>query len=443
MPEPITRCRACDHADLLPALDLGVQPLPRPHGGRGPERSFALVMHLCRRCGHGQLAFVAAAGLRMAAGVGPATKSRSVHLRELAEDALARSGAQHVLDVGCGDGTLLAHFRDLGCEVAGAEPWAPAHERARKKGLSVLTDVLSLAGALLLAGPRPYDLVVATDVLDRVDDPATFLRLCVDALAPSGTILVEVPYLADLIERGALDRVDPTRVSYFTARSFTTVAKRAGLEVTHVLRRPEQGGVIRFFLRKARIVPEHGAEVHALIQAERAAGLLEPATFRGLATRLEAGALALRDLAAAARVNGRKVVAYGLTTRRVLQRLCLQPDLVVADAALDPSDYMPPRDVSAHSARSLVYEGGALAIVVASWLPLDDVRARVRAIRGLCGSPAADTIVVGPLDVTEVALDDPAPLARPPVAAPARPILFACPTLNVRCRAVPGDGGAA
>jgi hypothetical protein len=52
-------------------------------------------------------------------------------------------------------------------------------------------------------------------------------------------------------------------------------------------------------------------------------------------------------------------------------------------------------------------------------------------------------MVVGPLDVTEAALDDPAPLARPPVAAPERPVVFACPTLNVRCRSVPESGGAA
>lgn len=444
MPEPISRCRACDGPDLVPVLDLGVQPLPRPWAGRGrTTRSFALVLNLCRRCAHGQLAFVADAKLRLAAGGGPATHSRAAHLRGLAEDALARCGARRVLDVGCGDGALLAHFQELGCEVAGVDPCRHAHERARERGLSVLRDVWSLAGAALLSTPHRFDLVTATDVLDRVDEPVNFLRLCLDALTPDGTIVVEVPYLADLVERGAVDRIDPTRVSCFTARSFTSLAKRAGLEVTDVVRRPEQGGVVRFFLRRARVLPDHGESVHAMIRAERAAGLLDVATYEALAARLEAGALALRDVAAAARVNGRKVAAYGLTTRRLLLRLGLAPDLVLPSAALDPSDYVPSSDVTAESRRSIAAETGGIAFVVVRWLPVDRVRDALLALRALDGSPGGDTLVLGPLDVSEAPLTAGAAEAAPEPPAAARPVVFACPTFNVRCRAVPGCGGAA
>lgn len=439
MPEPIPRCRACDGVDLAAALDQGVQPLSPAPDPSGNPRSFPLVMNVCRRCGHGQLAFVAAARLRAAADGAAPTKTRRIHLRELADDAAAWTAAERVLDVGCGDGTLLARFQELGCVVEGVEPCARAYRRARERGLSLVRDAWSPAAAafLSISGARPFDLITVTDVLDRLEDPVNFLRTCVDALAPDGTILVEVPYLSDLVERGAIHRVDPARVSYFLVRSLMALAKRAGLQVSHVIRRPEQGGVLRAFLRRVRYFPEHCQAARALEDAERAAGLFDLATYHALAERLEAGALALRDVAAAARVHGRRVVAYGLSTARLIERLGLRADVVLADAALDPSDYMPGRAVTGQSPRSVADEARGLAVVVAGWLPVEAVRERLRGCRRQ--RHPDDSLVVVPFNVRASALDD--ETAQAPAAE--RPTVFACPTLAVRCRAVPGAGGAA
>ena len=94
-----------------------------------------------------------------------------------------------VLDAGCGTGRNLVEFSGLG-PAAGVDPAAEAIEACSARGLE---DVHQ---ARLDALPFPdasFDLLLATDVLEHVDDDAGALRELRRVAAPGAVLLVTVP----------------------------------------------------------------------------------------------------------------------------------------------------------------------------------------------------------------------------------------------------------
>ncbi|HUL97957.1 MAG TPA: class I SAM-dependent methyltransferase [Mycobacterium sp.] len=106
---------------------------------------------------------------------------------------------QTVLDAGCGKGvlTLAAARMFPGATVVGADVSADLilrnAELSRRLHLQnvrfLLTDLTQLDE------PDAYDLILATDVLEHVDDDRDLLRRFVRALRPGGRLLLHVPHV--------------------------------------------------------------------------------------------------------------------------------------------------------------------------------------------------------------------------------------------------------
>jgi SAM-dependent methyltransferase len=150
------------------------------------------------------------------------------------EGARARYKRHHtekpaVLDVGCGAGQLLVHFRAHGWDVEGVEPWLAVTAVARKYfRLNVHPCKLHDAGI----APGSKDVVLAIDVLQFVGDPKTFLADCLAALKPDGMLYLTVPNFASAESRRAgwnSHYFHPKAyISYFTPAVIRALIEQAG-----------------------------------------------------------------------------------------------------------------------------------------------------------------------------------------------------------------------
>ena len=106
------------------------------------------------------------------------------------------SGAQRgpVLDAGCGSGRNMAEFASLG-RVSGVDPAPEALEACRARGL---TDVVQAPLEQLPFDDGSFNLLLATDVLEHVDDDRAALRELRRVATPDALLLVTVPAHARL-----------------------------------------------------------------------------------------------------------------------------------------------------------------------------------------------------------------------------------------------------
>ena len=160
-----------------------------------------------------------------------------------------RLGAERkrVLDIGCGNGELLARMKHLGHDVVGVEPDPAARKVCTSQGLTVHAGH-GEAMPLALLGAR-FDFVFLSHVLEHTLDPVVALAAARDKLLPRGTLVVEVPNNAarGLAAAGiAWPWLDvPRHLTFFTGSSLLLALERAGFEVAAT----EHVGYVRQFER--------------------------------------------------------------------------------------------------------------------------------------------------------------------------------------------------
>jgi 2-polyprenyl-6-hydroxyphenyl methylase/3-demethylubiquinone-9 3-methyltransferase len=101
-----------------------------------------------------------------------------------------------VLDLGCGNGTFLALFRDRGWKLYGTD-FSPTGIAIAQQNFPeiqfFLADSTSPAGDIL-ERVGPVDLILSTEVIEHLYDPRGFLRNAHQLLKPGGTLILSTPY---------------------------------------------------------------------------------------------------------------------------------------------------------------------------------------------------------------------------------------------------------
>lgn len=162
------------------------------------------------------------------------------------------AGETGVLDIGCGDGALIAelarrepHWRFAGVDIAEAAVTLAA-------GRCPQADVRIYDGETLPWGDGTFEVAVLSHVLEHVPDPAAVLD---EAARVAMNVIVEVPLEDNISARRRSKRAiadDVGHLQRFSRRSVAYVADRAGLRVTAEVIDPLGREVHTFFAETAR-----------------------------------------------------------------------------------------------------------------------------------------------------------------------------------------------
>lgn len=97
-----------------------------------------------------------------------------------------------ILDVGCGGGLLCEPLSRLGADVIGIDPVEKnvrtAMEHAKAGGLSITYHPYAIE-AIPVDFPK-VDVIVASEILEHVENPEAFLRACASHIKPGGGIFL-------------------------------------------------------------------------------------------------------------------------------------------------------------------------------------------------------------------------------------------------------------
>jgi SAM-dependent methyltransferase len=165
-------------------------------------------------------------------------RSKGAHAAALCGRAGLR--ARTLVEIGCGDGALLAELsaRGVAPVLDGFELSGPAAELARARDVPGARRVDAYDGARVPAPDGGYDLAVLSHVLEHVREPAALLA---EAARVATWVLVEVPLEANRSAARPAKRAEAARIGHiqaFDRGAVRALMSRAGLLVVAELSDP-------------------------------------------------------------------------------------------------------------------------------------------------------------------------------------------------------------
>ncbi|MDX1649782.1 MAG: class I SAM-dependent methyltransferase [Myxococcota bacterium] len=314
-------CRVCGERAPEVFLALGPMPLanallPDP-SAFADEPSYPLDVAFCPRCTLVQTPDVVDPERLFAhyLYVSGTSETMAAHHRAYAEALVGELGlgaGDRVVEVASNDGSLLARFRERGVPVLGVEPARNVAALAEEAGIPTRRRFFDReTGRALREEEGPAAAVLANNVLAHVDDPVGFLAGMRALLRPGGVAVVEVPSLAELVDRLEYDTIYHEHLSYFSVSALAHAFARAELALVRVDEVPVHGGSLRLRGVRAEEASGHAPDVRRRIEKEEAQGLASAARYRRFAADVHAHRDALRAWLDACRAEGRRLAAYG------------------------------------------------------------------------------------------------------------------------------------
>jgi len=310
-------CRACGAGGLVEVLNLGDMPpansLLKPEQVHQPEARFPLTLMLCQGCGMVQLAHVVPAPLLFRSYLFFTSSSRlmSEHfsslMSECCEEYVKPGGL--VLEIGSNDGTSLSNIRRRDVRVLGVDPARNIAVMAAARGVPTISEFFTEPLAREIARVAgPAQLVVACNVIGHIDDLDDVFDGVKTILAPGGAVVIEVPYLLDLVDRAEYDTIYHEHLSYFAVRPLATLFNRHGMRLERVKFFPVHGGTIRVTaVRGDGVSPE----AKTWIDRENQRGLASKSAYEPFATKVIQERTILRQQLTDLKQRGKKVLGYG------------------------------------------------------------------------------------------------------------------------------------
>lgn len=150
-----------------------------------------------------------------------------------------------LLNVGCGNGSLLALMRAMGWQVEGVEMDAAA------VGVTQSLGIPARVGSLQAQHypEASFDAVMMSHVIEHVPDPLAVLSECHRIPRPGGRPAIETPNVASVgharLGRDWRGLEPPRHLQLFTAASIEAMARRAGFGIERSVTSPRLAAMIR------------------------------------------------------------------------------------------------------------------------------------------------------------------------------------------------------
>ena len=313
-------CRACGGSNLHLFLDLGEVPLANAfltsEQLHEPEPRFPLQVYFCQDCWLVQLMHVVSPEILFSNYLYRTGTNATIirHNNRLAQSVVRELGLgakDLVVEIASNDGSLLSAFRESGVRTLGVEPATNIAALAREAGIDTINEFFDASlAARIVKEHGAASAVLANNVLAHVDATTEFLAACAALLKPSGRVIIEAPYLAEMLARFEYDTIYHEHLCYFAVRPLLRLFERAGMELERVDRVEIHGGSLRLWGRPVTGAG-HGAQVLEMAEQENQAGFGELGTYRVFAEHVARNREQLLEMLRGFRAAGKTVAGYG------------------------------------------------------------------------------------------------------------------------------------
>ena len=318
-------CRSCGGTDLCEVLSLGDTPLANALLTESqltvPEPCYPLDLVFCRLCSLVQITeTVPPADLfgeyLYFSSVSDAMVSHASRLVQRVIRERRLNGNSLAAEIASNDGYLLQAYKQAQIPIVGIEPATNIAAVARERDIPTVCDFFSfqLVDNLIDDYGRA-DVIHANNVLAHVPDLNGVVQGFRRFVKDSGVIIVEVPYVRDMVDGTEFDTVYHEHLCYFSVTALTRLFDRHGLVIHDVERLGIHGGSLRIFSGISEYAAKPSRNVQRLLDQEAQGNIDRPDFFLTFAERVETLKIELLNLLGELREAGKTVAAYGASAK--------------------------------------------------------------------------------------------------------------------------------
>lgn len=324
--EAIRECRICGKRELMPVLSLGMQYLSNFVDDPDQELYAAPVeLVLCNKedggCGLLQLRHTVPPDLLYRkfwykSGTNQTMKDALADIVTKAKKLIRLQAGDIVLDIGANDGTLLRSYGQRNLKLVGFEPATNLMDEARTGTTKIFNDFFNHTAFEKEFNNQKAKIITSIAMFYDLDEPNEFVSDIVKTLHKDGIWIVQMNYLATMLENNAFDNIVHEHLEYYSLGSLESLLKRHDLVVFDVELNDINGGSIRTYIKhkdcKSYPVTKRVSKTRSY---EHKIHLEDYKTYQKFAKRLETLKSKTYNFVKAEVSKGRTVYVYGASTR--------------------------------------------------------------------------------------------------------------------------------
>ena len=235
-----------------------------------------------------------------------------------------------VVEIGSNDGIMLQNFLSHDIPCLGVEPSKNVAHVAMEKEIDVVTEFFdkSLAEKISLSYQKA-DAILSANVMCHIPYMHSIYEGVKTLLKKEGVFIFEDPYLGEIIEKTSFDQIYDEHVFLFSALSVSYIAKMHDLELVNVEPQITHGGSMRYTIAHKGI-KKVSENVLSLINKEKEMGLDKKDAYIDFTDNVNKIKKDLIELLQKLKNDGKKVVAYGATSKSttVTNYFGINPELI-------------------------------------------------------------------------------------------------------------------
>ena len=214
-----------------------------------------------------------------------------------------------VIEAASNDGYMLRNFVERNIPVLGIDPAKRPAEAAQQSGIPTICAFFNrnLAQKLQKEGRRT-DVFLANNVLNLVPDLNDFVEGIRILMKDTGVAVIEIPYIADLIDKRLFDTIYHENFCYFSTTALDRLFRKHSLFLNDVKHVKTFGGSLRLFVEQQEAVSE---SVRLLLEEEAMKGIDQIGYYRDFADSVSEIKRSLLDLLWDLKRQRKKIAVYG------------------------------------------------------------------------------------------------------------------------------------
>jgi SAM-dependent methyltransferase len=262
------------------------------------------------------------------------------HFRDSALDVMAAHDLDEnslVIEAASNDGYMLKNFMEKGIPVLGIDPAKAPAAAAQEAGVPTMINFFGeqLAKQLKAEG-KTADIFLANNVIAHVPDLNGFVAGIKEILKPTGTAVMEIQYVVELVDHCEFDTIYHQHFNYYSAHALDRLFRRHGLYLNRAKIVPIHGGSIRMFVEPFENVDESVTNLLA-IEIERKVDRLD--YYLDFAQRVQAIKDALLTILRDLKAQGKSIVGYGAAAKATTMLNYCGIDQQYLDYVVDLNSY--------------------------------------------------------------------------------------------------------